>query len=115
MPKPKPIPGYRKDGVIDLRRLPRIIERGLGREQADGQALHHQHQDIGHPASCEPTMWLDIGLRGRQELEITIHEALHLCLPFLYEDVVRKAARYIAMIMWHRNFRRTDPNEHETS
>lgn len=98
--------GYRKDGVIDLRRLPIIIERPLGQEQAEGMALHHQHQDIGCRASCEPTMWLDIGLAGRQELEITIHEALHLCLPFLYEDVVKKAARYIAMILWHRSFRR---------
>ncbi len=108
MAKPKPIPGYRKDGVIDLRRMPRIVERALGQERANGMALSHQHQDIGCKADCEPTMWLDIGLTGRHELEITIHEALHLCLPFLYEEVVQKAARYIAMILWNRKFRRAD-------
>ena len=75
-------------------------------------ALHHQHNDIGHTGTCEPTIWLDIGLTGRQELEITIHEALHLCLPFLYETIVTKAARYIAMILWHRGFRRVDPLTH---
>lgn len=111
MPKPKLIPGYTKQGVVDLRRLPRFIERALGQERADGMALHHQHQDIGQRASCEPTMWLDIGLTGRKELEITIHEAIHLCLPFLYETVVTKAAKYIAMILWSRNFRRVDEIE----
>lgn len=109
MPKAQTIPGYTRSGVIDLRRMPKIIERPLGQERAHGMALHHQHQDIGCTPSCEPTIWLDIGLAGRQELEITIHEALHLCLPFLYEDVVRKAARYIAMILWRRSFRRVDP------
>jgi hypothetical protein len=107
-----PAPGYTKDGTIDLRRLPRIIERPLGRERADGMAAQLLHSDAGdarpYPGTDgSPTLWLDTKLRGtRAELETAVHEALHLAAPFLFEPVVLATGRYIAMVLWRLGFRR---------
>ncbi len=99
--------GYKKDGNIDLRRLPVITERSLHRERAHGLASQHIHGEAGErPVGTQPTIELDTALKGRKEMEIAIHEALHLACPFMYEKVVTQTARYLAMVLWHLNFRR---------
>lgn len=106
--------GYTKTGRIDLRRLPRIIERPLGREQAHGMAAQLLHSSTGGDPrdylpdwDGQPTIWLDPALDGtREHLETAIHEALHLACPWMYEDVVTQTARYIAMVVWRLDYRK---------
>ena len=73
--------GYKGNGTIDLRRLPKIIERPLGREQADGMAAQLLHSSAGGDPrdylpdwKGEPTLCLDPSLDGtRAGLETAIH------------------------------------------
>lgn len=98
--------GFKKDGSVDLRRLPLIIERPLMRHVADGMATQLLHADPGEEAPERPILELDSRLRGRARLETIIHEALHLACAWMPENVVAKVARYIAMIVWHMEYRR---------
>ena len=103
--------GYNGDGTIDLRRMPRIIRRPLGRERAYGFAAQALHGDAGGDKPMpewtgEPTIWLDPTYDGtRKGLEVAIHEALHLACPFMFEAVVTKTARYLAMVLWRLGYR----------
>lgn len=103
--------GYRRDGRVDLRRLPRIIHRPLGREQAYGFAAQLLHGDAGEPPyPGPPTIWLDPSYDGtRKGLEVAIHEALHLACPFMFESVVTATARYLARLLWHLGYRKAEP------
>lgn len=105
------MPGFRKDGSVDLRKLPLIIERPLLRHVADGMATQLLHTEPNEaPPDC-PILELDSRLTGRARLETIIHEALHLACPWMMEPVVLKVARYIAMIVWHLEYRREIENE----
>ena len=75
--------GYRRDGGVDLRRLPNIVQRPLGKEQAYGFAAQLLHGDAGEPPfEGPPTIWLDPSYDGtRRGLEVALHEALHLACP----------------------------------
>lgn len=112
--------GYRKCGTVDLRRLPTIIRRPLGRERAYGFAHHLQHGNAGgDPPDREwdgsPTVWLDPTYDGtRKGLEVALHEALHLACPFMYEEVVTQTARYQAMVLWHLGYRLVPRDERES-
>lgn len=103
--------GFRKDGSVDLRRLPRIIERPLLRHVADGMATQLLHTEPNETPPNEPILEIDSRLVGRERLETIIHEALHLACPWMMEPVVLKVARYIAMIVWHLEYRREVENE----
>lgn len=103
--------GFRKDGSVDFRRLPRIVERPLMRHGADGLATQLLHTDPEEIPPKEPLLEIDSRLSGRVRLETIIHEALHLACPWMMEPVVLKVARYIAMIVWHLNYR--DENDRD--
>lgn len=104
--------GFRKDGGVDMRRLPRIVERPLMRHVADGMATQLLHTEPNETPPNEPILEIDTRLQGRARLETIIHEALHLACPWMMEPVVLKVARYIAMIVWHLEYRRDeDRNE----
>ncbi len=98
--------GFRKDGSVDLRFLPRIRTRRLGRENAHGLSLQLFDHDVATKERVkEPSIELDAWLSGRHKLEVVIHESLHLAYPALSEIVIRKGARYVAMIVWHLGYR----------
>lgn len=97
--------GFRKDGGVDLRRLPKIVERPLMRHAADGLATQLLHTDPNDIPPDEPMIEIDSRLEGRVRLETIIHEALHLACPWMTERAVLKIARYIAMIVWHLEYR----------
>lgn len=99
---------FRKDGSVDLRRLPKIVERPLRRHGADGMATQLLHTEPGERAPTEPILEIDSGLSGRVRLETILHEALHLALPSLPEAAVLKTGRYLAMIAWHMGYREKD-------
>lgn len=98
--------GFKKDGNVDLRKLPLIVERPLMRHGADGLAWQFLHTGPGEETVDKPTLEIDSRLKGRQRLETIIHEALHLACPWMMEYAVAKVARYIAMIVWHLEYRR---------
>ncbi len=98
--------GFKKDGGVDLRKLPVIIERPLMRHTADGLATHLLFTDPGEKAPEEPIIEIDSRLSGRVRLETIIHEALHLACPWMPESAVLKTARYLAMIVWHLEYKR---------
>jgi hypothetical protein len=108
--------GYKANGTLDLRRMPKIIRRPLGREQAHGMAAQLLHSEAGGDPrgylpdwGGEPTLWLDPSLDGtRAGLETAIHEALHLACPFMFEKVVTQVARYLAMVVWRLGYRLPD-------
>jgi hypothetical protein len=97
--------GFRKDGSVDLRRLPKIIERPLRRHGADGMAMQLMYTEPGEKPPEEPVMEIDSGLKGRARLETVLHESLHLALPSLPETTVLKVGRYLAMVAWHMGYR----------
>lgn len=97
--------GFRKDGRVDLRRLPQIVERPLLRHGADGMADQLLHTEPHEKPPESPRLEVDSRLHGRVRLETIIHEALHLACPWMMEPVVLKVARYIAMILWHMKYR----------
>lgn len=103
--------GFKKDGGIDLRMLPKIIERPLHRHGADGLATHLMFTEPGEPAPEEPVIEIDSGLQGRVRLETILHEALHLALPSLPEAAVLKTGRYLAMVAWKMGYRIEDERE----
>lgn len=96
---------FRKDGSVDFRRLPKIVQRPLMRHVADGLATQLLHTEPSEKPPTEPILEIDTRLRGRVRLETIIHEALHLACPWMMEPVVLKVARYIAMIVWHLEYR----------
>jgi len=106
--------GYKANGTLDLRRMPAIIERPLGRSRAFGFAAQQLHGEAGGDAPMpewtgEPTIWRDPTYDGtRRGLETDIHEALHLACPWMFEKVVTQTARYLAMVMWKLGYRRVE-------
>jgi hypothetical protein len=92
-----------EQGGIDLRKLPKIIIRKLGKHKAWGLASHPQFQEV-RPLT-EPMLEVDTTTKGRQRLEIFIHEALHLAIPALPESVVLYTGKYLAKILWHAGYR----------
>lgn len=102
--------GYTKHGAIDLRRLPRIITRPLGRHGADGLAQHRLFSD-NKTVEHEPAIYVDVGAKGRQRLYLIAHEALHLACPWMVESAVVAASGYIARVLWHVGLRFEDERE----
>lgn len=98
--------GFKKDGNVDLRKLPMIVERPLMRHSADGLAWQYLHTGPAEDPPDRPLLEIDSRLKGRARLETIIHEALHLACPWMFEYAVTKIARYIAMIVWHLEYRR---------
>jgi hypothetical protein len=98
---------FRKDGRVDLRKLPKIVYRPLLKHGAAGMAsqLLHTEHDEGAPTPDVPLLEVDSRLNGRPKLETEIHEAMHLACPWAPEIVVSQTSRYIAMVIWHLGYR----------
>lgn len=78
----------------DLRQVPPIVYRKLGRERAHGQALMPEY------GFDYPKIEIDERLKGRALVETIIHEALHVARPHLSEKDVTEIARFQAMVLW---------------
>lgn len=83
------------------------MERPLLRHGAEGMASQLLHSEAsGEPSSVsEPLLEIDSRLGGRLRLETIIHEALHLACPWMPERVVLQTGRYLAMVVWHLDYR----------
>lgn len=101
---------FRKDGRVDLRKLPKIVYRPLLKHSAYGMAtqlLHTEHNE-GKDQPTEALLEIDSRLSGRPKMETEIHEAFHLACPWAPEIVVTQTSRYIAMILWHLGYRQKE-------
>lgn len=96
----------REKGGIDLRRVPIIRVRKLGRQRATGQAWHPHFAEV-KPIPV-PVIDLDPRRTGRKRMDDALHEALHLALPGLPEESVKLAATYQALVLWHLGYRADD-------
>lgn len=89
-------------GGIDLRRLPIIRLRKLGRRQAHGLAEHPHFVETERVT--HPVIEIDPRRKGRKRLDTILHETLHLAIPGLPEENVKWAATYQALVLWHLGY-----------
>lgn len=84
-------------------RLPKVVWRKLGREQAWGQAT------IG-----DNLIEIDIRLGAKRQTEVLLHEGLHIALPEMTEADVDRVGKLLSRLMWSQNYRRVlmDKNDH---
>ena len=75
----------------------KVNKRKLGREKAYGLA----HQD-------DNLIEIDPRLKGRLQLEIYIHEALHLLYPKLSESQVLKDSKKVTSMLWKEGYRKIE-------
>ncbi len=101
-----------ENGGIDLRYLPHVLFKKLGRKKVYGLSTHPHFAEV-KPVK-HPFIEIDITLTGVKRLEIIIHEALHLAVPGMPESVVVYTARYLARVLWHLQYRADEEwqNEH---
>ena len=58
--------------------------------------------------SDEKTLYIDERLRCKKELEIIIHEALHLLFPDLSEEKTIEKSVILTNTLWHQHYRKID-------
>ena len=75
---------------------PKIRERKLGRERADGQQ---------EPGLIE----VDPRLTAKRRLLVVVHECLHEVAPEWEEERVEEAAEVISSVLWTDRWRRIEP------
>ena len=79
-----------------MRRI-RVIREKLGRLKAWG---------IVH--SDENFIRIDCRAKGKKEMEVIIHESLHVLFPDLEEDGIEKKAIILTNTLWYEHYRRVD-------
>ena len=59
----------------------------------------------------EYPLLIDDRLKGKKELEIYIHEALHYLFPSAPENEVERKSILLTNTLWHEKYRRVDDSE----
>lgn len=54
---------------------------------------------------------LDPDLEDKTEMDIALHEGMHVLFPYLPEDVVNDAGKMLADLLWRLGYRRKDEDE----
>lgn len=75
----------------------KILYSHLGNYKADGLAWPEDR-----------TIAIDKRLRGQRELEVIIHEVIHIQNPKWSEIMVEGKAKELADILWQMNYRKVD-------
>ena len=76
---------------------PKVIERKLGKERADG-IMNYEHGII----------YIDVRLRGKRKLGTMIHEFTHYRHPDWTEDMVLLEELRLTDFLWKHGFRFVD-------
>lgn len=59
------------------------------------------------------TIEIDSRLTGKKQMEIMLHESLHIMFPKLTEQEIEKKSILLTNTLWHEGFRKVDnSNEH---
>ena len=74
----------------------KIIYRKLGREQAHGIA------------ESDGVVYIDSRLKGKKQLEILLHECLHILNPMDDEETIINKSVTLCKILWKEGYRRVD-------
>lgn len=72
-----------------------VIRRKLGKEKADGLAWESRR-----------TIEIDPRLKPKRELEILIHESLHILFPGATEAEIQRAGLSVCNVLWKEGFRK---------
>jgi hypothetical protein len=75
----------------------KVVRRKLGKEKAHGIAYLNDNVIV-----------IDPRITGRKQLEILIHEALHLLNPEFSEPKVVKQSKKLTNLLWKEHFRKVD-------
>lgn len=59
------------------------------------------------PKGPSPLLWVKPALKGKEELETILHEALHACYWDLDEEAVGETAQDVAALLWQMGYRKT--------
>jgi hypothetical protein len=86
-------------------KVPRVVFRKLGREKAWGLATC----DPSHPL-----VEIDTRLSPARELEVAVHESLHIAMPLASEREVDRVGKAVARLLWKINYRRVLLGKHTT-
>lgn len=79
-----------------MRRI-KVKYRKLGKEKAVGLA------HCGD--SC---IEVDVRLKGKKQLEVIIHESLHILFPHAEEEEIEKKSTLLTNLLWNEKFRKID-------
>ena len=81
-----------------------VIYKKLGRRRA-----------LGIVEDGDDTIYIDPRLKGRKQMEILIHEAMHILWPHIVkndeEDEVIMISVELTKMLWAEGFRRVDTDE----
>jgi hypothetical protein len=77
------------------RRKIKVVYQKLGRERAYGIA-------------DDDTVYVDPRLTGKKQLEIIVHESLHVLWPEADEEEIERKAIILTNTLWYEHYRRVD-------
>jgi hypothetical protein len=97
------VKGFKKNGHLDIRYLPKIIRRPLGREKALGQTWHPMLTKVGPYEQV--TIEIDNTHHGMGRLDTEIHECLHLLYPSLSEEEVLRGGKWLSKVLYSIGYR----------
>jgi len=86
-------------------KVPKVVFRKLGREKAWGLA------------TCDPSrplVEIDSRLSPARELEVAVHESLHIAMPDCPEKEIDRVGKAVARVLWKINYRRVLLGKHTT-
>lgn len=78
----------------------KVIYKKLGREQAHGIA------------ESDGIIYIDPRLKGRKEMEILIHECLHLLYMEASEEEIIQKSVILTKLLWRMGYRKVDNSKH---
>ena len=74
--------------------------------------IRYSHKRIrGHWGAAYPDEYrivIDPSLEPKTEMDIALHEGLHVLFPYLPEPAVDEAGKTLADLLWRLGFRRED-------
>ncbi len=77
----------------------KVIRKKLGKERRWGEA------DYG-----DDSIIIDPRLNGKKEMEILVHEALHILRKDITEEEVERLSISITHLLWDQGYRKIDNN-----
>lgn len=81
-----------------------------GRKKARDTGLDKEDRgDCDHPGAKNKKIRIADDLPPQEELEVTIHEALHACDWYKDEEWIETTADDIARLLWRLGYRRLPP------
>ncbi len=75
----------------------KVIRKKLGKQRLWGEADYH-----------DDSILLDVSLHGKKEMEILIHEAIHIIRKDVTEEETERISIELTHLLWDQGFRKVD-------